>query len=173
MGGGSVSSVKLNRVLLTIAKLLNAHNVTNWFIGYGTLLGIVRNESCINGDDDVDIIANCKDTSVIIKILSENGFQIDNRFTRKNFFRTKETSEFGPVDFYMANVDTNTGNFKDTWENVMWSSCYSKDKLIELEWNGSILYLPNNYETKLLNRYGSSWKTPQNTKGPQPRKAIL
>ena len=38
---------------------------------------------------------------------------------------------------------------------------------------GSKLYLPFNYETKIINRYGENWKTPQNNKGPTPRKGIL
>ena len=73
----------------------------------------------------------------------------------------------------MSEVDK-TGNFKDNWENVTWSNCYTKDnKLIEYKWKDSVLYLPNNFKTKLKNRYGDDWKKPQKTKGPMPRKTLL
>ena len=40
-------------------------------------------------------------------------------------------------------------------------------------WNENILYLPFNYEKKLINRYGKNWRIPQNSKGPMPHKTIL
>ena len=60
---------KLNGTLLIIARLLNSNNITNWFAGYGTLLGIIREGSCINNDDDVDIICNRDDYDAIKNIL--------------------------------------------------------------------------------------------------------
>lgn len=73
----------------------------------------------------------------------------------------------------MANHDEK-GNFHDTWENVIWSECYNeKNELIQRIWDGHILYLPHNYEEKLINRYGQDWKIPQNNKGPIPHKLIL
>jgi phosphorylcholine metabolism protein LicD len=44
----------LNKTLLFYAELFKEHNITDWFIGYGTLLGIIRGNSCIEGDDDVE-----------------------------------------------------------------------------------------------------------------------
>jgi phosphorylcholine metabolism protein LicD len=41
-----------------IVNLLISMKIENWFIGYGTLLGIIRDESCIEGDDDIDIIVD-------------------------------------------------------------------------------------------------------------------
>ena len=41
------------------------------------------------------------------------------------------------------------------------------------DWNGTVLPIPNNYETKLINRYGKDWQTPQNSKGPQPPKTTI
>ena len=45
----------LNNGLKQIVKDLDEYKINNWFIGYGTLLGIVINNSCIN-NDDIDII---------------------------------------------------------------------------------------------------------------------
>jgi len=56
---------------------------------------------------------------------------------------------------------------------VTWSNCHTPDKkLITYKWKDVTLYLPNNYENKLIRRYGPDWKTPKDTKGP-PRLNIL
>ena len=45
MGSPQTKSL-LNKTLLYIISLLKLYEVTDWFLGYGTLLGIVRNNSC-------------------------------------------------------------------------------------------------------------------------------
>ena len=52
MTGNQNDRKKLNNTLLYITKLLNEANIKNWFIGYGTLLGIIREKSCIHNDWD-------------------------------------------------------------------------------------------------------------------------
>lgn len=87
--------------------------------------------------------------------------------------KTKCNNNYCSVDFYMATTD-GKGNFDDTWEKVIWSNCYNENnELIQYIWNENILYLPFNFEIKLINRYGENWKIPQNNKGPVPRKKIL
>jgi hypothetical protein len=175
MAGGKVTQTKLNKALLTIATLLNKHNITNWFIAYGTLLGIIRNNSCIDKDDDVDIICDRKDLATIKEILLSNNFSLCKEYTNKpNFTRTNETSTMGPIDIYAAELN-DTGDFKETWENVIWSNCFdtTTNALVPYSWNNTTLYLPFNYETKLKARYGPHWKTPLNTKGPKPAKRII
>ena len=56
MAGDQFSSNILDNTLQKIVSLLFKNKIYYWFIGYGTLLGIVRNNSCINNDDDIDII---------------------------------------------------------------------------------------------------------------------
>jgi len=172
------SKIKLNNTLMFIIKLLNDNNIKDWFIAYGTLLGIVRNNSCIEGDDDIDIIIDRSYYDIVKKLLIENvnniifedGFYKHNN---KNILKTKSNDNYCSVDFYMTGLDAK-GNFNDTWENVIWSECYNeKNELIQQMWKGHILYLPANYETKLLHRYGEKWRIPQNNKGPEPHKSIL
>ncbi len=170
--GNKNSQDKLNKTLLIIIKILNANNIKNWFVGYGTLLGIVRENSCIDGDDDSDIICDINNYETVKNTLARHGFTFENHGS-KYILKTKETENYSSVDFYMSEVD-NSGNFKDNWEKVTWSNCYTKDnKLIEYKWKDSILYLPNNFKTKLKNRYGTNWMKPQKTKGPMPRKLVL
>lgn len=176
MAGKKNNKILLNKTLIFIIKLLNDNNIMNWFIGYGTLLGIVRENSCIDGDDDIDIIIDKCNYNIIKKILIENNIEIEYGYginNSKNILKTKCNNNYCSVDFYMASIDKN-GNFNDIWENVIWSECYNEKKeLIQYIWNKNILYLPFNYEIKLINRYGKNWKIPQNNKGPFPRKKIL
>ena len=178
MGGKRVGKEMLNNTLLFIIKLLNDNNINNWFIGYGTLLGIIRDNSCIHGDDDIDIIIDASNYDKITNLMIKNGlikWNINRKVLKtRNIFKTVPTKEYCSVDFYMAQVNKENGNFHDRWEKVIWSNCYdNNNKLIEYPWRDNILYVPCNAETKLLGRYGPGWRTPQRTKGPKPRKGIL
>ena len=177
MGGVKNAKSKLNKTLMFIIQLLNQNNVNNWFIAYGTLLGIIRDDSCIDGDDDVDIIIDKKYYDIVKQLLVEKKFEIEyGRDINKsrNILKTKDNNNYCSVDFYMASIDEK-GNFDDTWEKVKWSECYKENnKLVEYMWNENVLYLPFNYEKKLINRYGENWRTPRkNYKGPLPRKKLL
>jgi len=180
MAGKKVSQDILNYTLEFILKLLNENNIQNWFISYGTLLGIIRDNSCINGDDDIDIIIDSKHREQLKNLLSDNKFsfrlfkkKIFRKKDKRNIIKTKPTAKYASVDFYIVSVD-DEGNFNDKWNGVVWSNCYDKDnKLIEYIWNENKLYIPFNYETKLINRYGNNWRIPQNSKGPKPVKRII
>ena len=172
MAGGRYTSEQLNTVLCIIVKLLKSYNVSNWFIAYGTLLGIVRNESCINMDDDIDIILDGKEKDKIHQMIKDNKYTYfsfgKDVMNKRNFIKIQIHKDLPSVDFYLADVDI-SGNFNDTWAETIWSNAFD---LIPKEWNDVVLYLPNNYETKLENRYGD-WKTPKDSKGVVPQKLIL
>ena len=168
----TISKEVLNNTLEFIVKLLNDNNIQNWFISYGTLLGIIRNDSCIEGDDDVDIIIEKSNYDLLKNLLIENDIEIwdlSNNFDKSilgNILKTKYSEKYCSVDFYMASINEN-GDFHDLWEKKIWSGCYNENKeLSKRLWRGQILNLPENPETKLYNRYGENWRIPQNNKGP-------
>ena len=110
MAGENATKEILNNTLEFVCKLLNINDFDNWFIGYGTLLGIIRENSCIDGDDDIDIIIDRIHYDRLKKVLTENGFKIEYGFgieDNRNILKTKETNECCSVDFYMASVDNN------------------------------------------------------------------
>ena len=169
--GTKYSKQKLNHTLKKIVELLHLYKVDNWFIGYGTLLGIVRENSCINNDDDIDLIIDKQHSNIVKSLLSENGFHLTSYELHisesEDFLKTIDTDDLCSVDFYCATVDKN-GDFHDKWEKVIWSNCYidkKKKKLIEIEWEETKLYLPNLYESKLTNRYCPNWRVPQDKRG--------
>ena len=77
MSGSEVSKIKLNNTLRMISRLLISNEFNHWFIAYGTLLGIVRNNSCIDGDDDIDIICDIKDYDIVKGILLKEKFELE------------------------------------------------------------------------------------------------
>jgi len=185
MAGIKHTSKTLNNTLLFIIKLLNDNKIKNWFIAYGTLLGIIRDNSCIEGDDDVDIIIDISNYRKLLKILHKNKILINKsvvrhliKFSHKPYvphlIKTCGTKNYSSIDFYMADVFDKEGNFYDKWEKVLWSCCYNSEySLIEYIWNNNKLYLPFNYKQKLINRYGKTWTIPLDTKGVKPKKRKL
>lgn len=176
MAGQKCSKQKLNKTLVFISKLLNNNNINDWFIGYGTLLGIVRDKSCIHKDDDIDIVISNKHYDDLKLLLEKAKLPLCRRSVKlrrtKHIIKTNPTEHYASIDFYMASTDDN-GNYNDVWEKVIWSNCLLNGSLIKEEWNGTTLNLPNNYITKLVKRYGESWRIPQNSKGPMPREPVL
>lgn len=177
MGGSKQSQEKLNHTLKYITTLLIQSKITNWFVGYGTLLGIVRDQSCIDNDDDVDIICDANDFDKIHQMLRDHHLEVTYRHAiadSRHIIKTVTTSEWASVDFYCATVDAH-GNFHDHWENVVWTECYQPNstQLQAVPWNGIYLPLPDNAVRKLKNRYGADWRTPCASKGPMPRRTHL
>lgn len=158
-GAGEKQTVTtLNKTLIHIVSLLTKYQVTDWFIGYGTLLGIVRNKSCIKNDDDIDIVINRTYFPVLQKLAKENNFKIT--LQKHIYFLRIEHPDYSPIDFYLAK--SKEGVFIDTWENTRWTNVYP---LIQQKWKGVILQLPQQYLKNLKNRYGRTWRTPKKSKG--------
>lgn len=163
MGGTRASSSQLNNTLCHIVKLLrNTISDNYWFVGYGTLLGIIRENQCIDQDDDIDIlVSNRTDNYNRLKsMLQQHGFTFTYNWGIGNtthIIKTNETPIYSSVDFYMCDVD-DKGNFYDPWEKTHWLDCWKDGNILTKQWRDVIVNIPNNYETKLTHRYGD-WKT--------------
>ena len=131
MAGDKETKKKLNRTLEFISKLLNDNNIENWIISYGTLLGIIRENGCISNDNDVDIIVDKKYHDIIEKLLLKNKLVLQPGCKKgsclTDIIKTKSNDKYGSIDIYMATIDEE-GNFKDLWNNVLWTNCYVKNK---------------------------------------------
>ena len=171
MVGKKESSEKLNKTLLFLITLLNDNNIKNWFICYGTLLGLVRENSCIDNDDDIDIIIEESSYDIIKKILIENNFKFTDYAwanDSKYIIKTNSTSDYASIDIYVG--DYNNSNVKDLWNKLTIKDCFldaENKTFIEKKWNGQTIYYPNNYERILFNRYGKDWKIKIDEKIPQ------
>jgi hypothetical protein len=150
----------LNNTLYKMCNILNNENVNGWFIGYGTLLGIIRNNSCIDNDDDIDILIDIKNKYLIDMIIKKYKFKLLVR--HKYYYSIYINSNLSKIDFYLCDVD-NLGNYNDGWNDIIWTNV---NPIKKLEWNNTILNIPKNFEKKLINKYGKNWRTPiRNYKG--------
>ncbi|AOV62155.1 hypothetical protein BOW86_gp226 [Synechococcus phage S-CAM7] len=156
MAGYPEKAEKLNTTLLWTLDLLETRGIDKWFVSYGTLLGLIRDGSCIDGDDDVDICIDkdCWD-DVYDPIKKLN--RLNEQYVKENIIITKRTATYSQVDFYCCDVNEQ-GDFNDTWEDVIWSRCYNEsDKIPTIEFQGRHLNVPHNAIEKLSKRYGSTW----------------
>ena len=149
MGGKPETVEKLNFTLERVSLLLEKAGVEEWFLGYGTLLGILRDSSCIPHDDDIDIICSEKEYGKIIQVLVQNGFDFSHIY--EGILKTKPTEDLVSIDFYFAITDSE-GGFYDKWEKVLWENCLP---LEVHQWGDYGLNIPNSSESKLKTRYGS------------------
>lgn len=167
MSGTRTSQEKLNYTLESVCKILLENNIKDWFLAYGTLLGIARENSCIKNDDDIDIIIN-EDYDVLKKTLIKNNFMLTYSYginDSKRIIKTIPTQSLASIDFYMATIKDGN-DFYDPWERAHWQDCYidSNKKIFEeRKWMSTTLHLPKNYESKLECRYGN-WKKPSGGK---------
>lgn len=165
MSGVNTNKEKLNHTLEVVAGILHEENINNWFIFYGTLLGIIREDSCIEDDDDLDIMINC-DYQKLRSVFEKRGFTFTSKFKIRNskkILKSLPTQEFSSFDFYMCNVNE-SGDFHTPWHGVISTDSYvntDTKTFVYKEWLSTVLQLPNNYESKLINMYGTSWRVPQ------------
>ena len=157
MAGAPESSQRLNDTLCWIVDLMDKNSINDWFVSYGTLLGLIRDGSCIDGDDDIDICINFDHWDDIYDPLKKKNILTPNEYyIRDNFMCTRKTQKYGQVDFYLCNV-TEDGDFIDTWEDVTWSGCYNDGELHTIEFCDRKVNIPHNAVEKLSRRYGSTW----------------
>jgi phosphorylcholine metabolism protein LicD len=155
---------------------LNDNNVGKWFVCYGTLLGLVRENSCIDNDDDIDIIIDKSNYDIVKKLLIKNNVKIEYGYgigKSRNILKTCDTSIYSSIDIYMG--DFKDGNVFDIWNRLNIIDCFLDKKnetFIENNWNGQKIYYPNNYERILLNRYGIDWGIKKDVKIPQYMKNL-
>ena len=159
MAGIYTDKEKLNRTLEKVCNILNENNINDWFIMFGTLLGIIRENSCIQGDDDLDIMINC-DYQKLRSTFEKESFIFTSDYGIQNpdtILKTEPCDRYGSIDFYMCDVNE-YGDFYTPWHRV--KSRESKP-FIAKEWRSTTLNLPNGYLEKLVSMYGKDWEIPQ------------
>ena len=77
---------KLNlQNMLTVSKILK--NIEH-FVCFGTLLGLIREQKIISGDDDVDFFVDYKNKKKIIqKIKLNKSFKVNKKVSNKHFIQ--------------------------------------------------------------------------------------
>ena len=113
-------SQQTNRLNLRyIAELLNATDI-RWFVFFGTLLGLTRDNDVIPGDDDIDIYIDSRDRGKLVKLLEQQGMEFDTTIKPNHtqyFLQTQRRveSEIGLIDFYFFDSQKIQGILIDKW----------------------------------------------------------
>ena len=141
MSGVKSDVTTLNNTLRFACSMLHTDMPgTHWFVTYGTLLGVVRDKSCITGDDDIDIMICC-DYEKLSKIVCSYGLESDVHTLsqwgvskRKHIVKTLPVQELNlaSIDFYICE-SIEPGTFYNPWEKDTWVECFipGTEKLVE------------------------------------------
>lgn len=146
---------------------MHEYGIQNWFISYGTLLGIIRNNSCIEQDDDVDIIIDQSEKDKLEQLIKDKGWKYSIK--KPDIYKMVVVQEKPTVDFYISTMK-NKNDYNDTWNKVIWSNCLP---ITQRKWNSTTLQVPHDVETKLKNRYGDKWTVPMKIKSVFPPKKVV
>lgn len=153
-----------NKNLTIICKILNKNKIT-YFPFYGTLLGLVREGSCIDGDDDIDIMVPYQEKEKIYNIM--NGMGMKNTDGGNNFLQFTYRINKTPViaDFYFFEESEEyvieKWNFFGKENNQKYNIHYDKKHIFPITtstWNEVLIPYPANPEALVRYCYGEEWK---------------
>tara|TARA_Y100001970_G_C14231111_1_gene858700 strand:+ start:1961 stop:2722 length:762 start_codon:yes stop_codon:yes gene_type:complete len=117
---------KFNREnLISIANILD---IDEYFVFYGTLLGLVREKDIIDNDDDIDILVDIKNRDKVISKIESSKLKIDysNPYNETPYFlqisnESENTKSYVDVYFYenYKNLQyiIDRANFHQRWDD--------------------------------------------------------
>lgn len=153
--------------LLDISKVLKRYEYS---VYKGTLLGLTRDGGVIKGDDDVDILTDIKNRSVIKKeILKLKKFRINNKVSSNYFIQfvnEKKIKSFVDVYFFINKNENNyiieKHNFLSFVNNKKYEIHIPKKLIFPTKKSKSFkdVKLPNNPKGLCEYLYGESWVKP-------------
>lgn len=147
--------------LIRLVSHLFSNIGLSFYLGFGTLLGAVREKSLIKGDEDIDIFTDQQDLLYnSLPYLQENGLRLI-RFVKNRVFSFKINDD-GYIDVYVL--------CKLPIYNIWSSYCYSLDGNVtpkkyfkeyeSIDFLGVNCKCPKNPEKMLAFWYGDDWRTP-------------
>ena len=91
-----------------------------YFIFFGTLLGITRDKGLIDGDDDIDFYVNLKDRFKLIENLKNNNIEVDLTLSvnKNNYFlqiKRVFNKKILITDFYFYETDIEKNFIIERW----------------------------------------------------------
>tara|TARA_B100000795_G_C22763068_1_gene424469 strand:+ start:611 stop:1258 length:648 start_codon:yes stop_codon:yes gene_type:complete len=154
--------------LVFFSKLLT--NV-EYFIFFGTLLGITRENRLIDGDDDIDFYINLKNRNQLINDLKIGNIDVDLTLSvnkNKSFLQVKRVvqNEILITDFYFYESNIEKNFIIEKWNFEGGTHDKSKHLRIpkkfiyplkKISFKDTVLFLPNEKELICEFLYGRNW----------------
>jgi hypothetical protein len=169
----TLSEQSLNFTLKFFSNKMNGK--CEYFLFFGSLLGMVREGKPIAGDDDVDFYVNKKDYTFIKTMLSQMGISINYDIWPNHteyFIQANAILENMEIraDFYFYDNECDLHFLKENWNfpgqpdnpaNVLKMPKPLIFPLKKIMWQETELYLPRYPEIVVEMLYGINWKIPQ------------
>lgn len=167
MAGTPISIEDNLNSLLVFSKILS--NIEH-FVFFGTLLGLMRQGSPIEGDDDIDFYINLKHRKDIVEIIEKLGIDIDYSAFPNNTpyfiqFKGLINNRKAQVDFYFYENDTS--HIIDRWNFRTSAGALRTPKIMvfpiqKIKFNDEVdIAVPKEPALICEYIYGIDWMTPR------------
>lgn len=155
-------------ILKLTINILNNNNI-RYYLDAGTLLGIIRNNYFIEGDDDIDIGIFADEIKFwqmdnLKNDLIKAGFFI--RRNQKNVLILNHPSNC-QIELWLNQYDkTNKYYYHSGWKGIFIFPDIYLNNLISIKFLDQNFYIPNQPEAYLENLYGKEWNIPRTINKP-------
>ena len=162
MGGQKKSKKQLIELYSHFMPLLKKADL-NFIAFFGTLLGIVRENDFMDGDDDIDVIISSTEIDKLRNLVKKENIKTGIKTNIKNNdLIALYHNGIGPFDIYIYYEHKNDILLK--WDGNL---LYSKNDIFPLKminFRGFNLYIPKKSRKILRQTYGSDYMIPKNKK---------
>lgn len=158
----------LRKIAINTIILFNKYNVEYW-VDFGTLLGIIRENDIILGDNDIDIcILDTKSNHEKMKLVKNDIEKLGFKFTKETWsaYRVRKSILF--ADIYINKFDYKNKLYLgavNNNDNISFDLIGTPKTIIWKKYNLPVK-VPENIHEVLVWRYGNDYMTPKhNFKG--------
>lgn len=157
--------------LSVVTKVLNKNGILA-FADFGTLLGLVREKRLLKHDLDIDIgVINsnntCKKIEKIFNRLNykkSREFMVDGIVAEQSFVKKRIKIDiqyyFDLEDGMFCYLFYNKNLIKEGYWQAVKKKCSKVNNVQMIDIKNHSIYIPNNAEDLLVDKYGDNWRTP-------------
>jgi tetratricopeptide (TPR) repeat protein len=152
--------------LLDLKELFDKHQI-NFFLAYGTLLGIYRDGEMMSYDKDLDVgLFDENDRDQIFSTVDKSdkfeihNFELHNAETKRYCFGIKHLQTGALIDlfFFVPDGEFFLSGFHQLPSPLLWR--FSIFNLSNIKYRGKNFQIPSDPEKFLVDIYGPDWRIP-------------